>query len=120
MAKPASTPNLEDMLARRRGGAAMIRDLTDGTGTRRSDAEEDEKPFSSPFGWLVGVAGSVAAIAVVLMALLAVPPLLECRSHFERGFFSGQTFGSCVSSGVSARSSLLEERVKKVLLASGR
>jgi hypothetical protein len=103
---------------RRPHADAMTRDFTDGPGSDRDDS--GRKAYVSPLAWLFGILASLAAIAGAVFIVLAVPPALDCRSQAAQGFFVGQTYGSCMASGLSARWNLLEQRVKMALRGSGR
>lgn len=118
MTKPASKSPLEILRDRRPNAHGMARDLTDG----RVSAHDDggRKAYGSPLAWLFGLLASIAAIAGAVLVVLALPPMLDCRNRAAQGFFVGQTYGGCVTTGLSARWNLLEQRVKMALRGSGR
>ncbi|WP_019905644.1 hypothetical protein [Methylobacterium sp. 77] len=118
MTRPASKSTLDSIRDHRRKVEVIARDLTDG----RSDGRvgEDEKAFGSQSAWLLGILASIAMVLGLVLLILALPPVLDCRSRSESGFFVGQTYGACVSSSISARWTLLEGRLKMAMRGSGR
>lgn len=119
MSRPTSRPTLETVLDRRRRAGGPIRRLTDADAGARRTGDEGRRPFTSLSGWLTGILASVAAVGGILAAVVALPPLLDCRSRAEHGLYAGETFGACASDGIAARRRLLEDRVKRVVLRSG-
>ena len=118
MTRPASKSVQEIIRDRRPDADAPFRDLTDGTET--GPADRVRRTHGSQLAWLFGILASAAAIAGAVLAVLAAPPVFDCRNRAEQGFFVGQTYGGCVASEVSARWNLLEQRVKLALRGSGR
>lgn len=102
-------------LAERRAQGGAIRDLSQNNG-KESDAE---KPFLSPLGWLMAVVLNIAAVLIIGLSIVLVPPLLTCQEQNVRGFFAGDSFQTCASRGISARFQDLERRIRRLVLRSG-
>ncbi|GJE18267.1 hypothetical protein [Methylobacterium marchantiae] len=117
MTRPASKPTLDSILENRRHMGITARDLTDGRDAGRAD--DGVQGFGSQAAWLLGILAGIVMILGTVLAVLALPPVLDCRNRSEQGFFVGQTYGKCVSTELSARWNRLEERVKMMVRRSG-
>ncbi len=115
MADLTKPRDLDAILARRRGRSASVRDLTDGLDRPPARAGA----FLSPLRWLLGIAAQIVIVALVLLAILAVPPVLACSERAQHGFFAGNTFGTCAAQGISARMGAFEQKVRRLILVSG-
>lgn len=115
MADLTKPRDLDAMLADRRSRPAVVRDLTDGLVRRPAKA----RIFLSPLRWLLTIAGQIAIVAIVVLAILAMPPAVACFDRAQRGFFAGDTFGMCATQGISARMGQFEQKVRRLILGSG-
>lgn len=116
MADQTKSLDLDARLAERRGRAGLVRDLTDGVQGR----PRGERVFLSPLRWLLAIGMQLAVVAGVVLAILAVPPLLACHERGQGGFYAGETFGTCAAQGLSLRTGEFEQRIRKLIRGSGR
>ena len=115
MADLTKAHDLDAMLAERRGRPSLVRDLTDGLDRQVTTA----RVFRSPLRGLVVIAAQIALVAIVVLAILAMPPAIACFDRAQRGFFAGDTFGACAAQGLSVRMGQFEQKVRRLILGSG-
>lgn len=108
--------SVADMLAARRKRGSTTRDLTD-IRTLPTDAPTK---VASPGKWLTRIVVHVGILAAIGAAIVLAPPLLSCREQAAIGFFAGDSYGRCTSRALAARMTALDQRLRMILLGSGR